>query len=53
MQNTLTNYEIVSSVFLCTGEEHFISGEYSECIQIWRDQLWEETARGMQLTTSC
>lgn len=38
---------------LYPGEEHFISGEYSECIQVWRDQLWEERARGMLLTTSC
>ncbi|XP_060764829.1 ciliogenesis and planar polarity effector 1 isoform X4 [Neoarius graeffei] len=33
------------ALYSITGEEHFISGEYSECIQVWRDQLWEERAR--------
>ncbi|XP_017567420.2 ciliogenesis and planar polarity effector 1 isoform X1 [Pygocentrus nattereri] len=25
-----------------TGEQHFILGEYSECVQAWRVQLWAE-----------
>ncbi|KAF7700988.1 ciliogenesis and planar polarity effector 1 isoform X2 [Silurus meridionalis] len=33
------------ALYRITGEEHFISGEYSECIQVWRDQLWEERTR--------
>lgn len=27
---------------LCTGEHHLLSGEYSECIQAWRVQLFTE-----------
>ncbi|XP_036450987.1 ciliogenesis and planar polarity effector 1 [Colossoma macropomum] len=28
-----------------TGEQHFILGEYSECVQAWRVQLWAERER--------
>ncbi|XP_066507194.1 ciliogenesis and planar polarity effector 1 isoform X2 [Hoplias malabaricus] len=28
-----------------TGEKHFILGEYSECVQAWRVQLWAERER--------
>ncbi|KAF4082340.1 hypothetical protein AMELA_G00150710 [Ameiurus melas] len=33
------------ALYSVTGEEHFISGAYSECVQVWRDQLWEERAK--------
>ncbi|XP_053501766.1 ciliogenesis and planar polarity effector 1 isoform X4 [Ictalurus furcatus] len=33
------------ALYSVTGEEHFISGDYSECAQVWRDQLWEERAK--------
>ncbi|XP_026995153.2 ciliogenesis and planar polarity effector 1 isoform X2 [Tachysurus fulvidraco] len=33
------------ALYNITGEEHFISGEYNESIQFWRDQIWEERAR--------
>ncbi|XP_072514569.1 ciliogenesis and planar polarity effector 1 isoform X3 [Salminus brasiliensis] len=28
-----------------TGEQHFILGEYSKCVQAWRVQLWAERER--------
>ncbi|XP_058267346.1 ciliogenesis and planar polarity effector 1 isoform X3 [Hemibagrus wyckioides] len=45
LQRAGDHLEESPALYNITGEEHFISGEYSECIQIWRDQLWEEIAR--------
>ncbi|XP_049324352.1 ciliogenesis and planar polarity effector 1 isoform X3 [Astyanax mexicanus] len=30
-----------------TGEQHFILGEYSKCVQAWRVQLWAERERAV------
>ncbi|KAK3549848.1 hypothetical protein QTP86_015286, partial [Hemibagrus guttatus] len=45
LQRAGDHLEESPALYNITGEEHFISGEYSECIQIWRDQLWEEIER--------
>ncbi|KAB5543313.1 hypothetical protein PHYPO_G00077610 [Pangasianodon hypophthalmus] len=45
LQRAGDHLEESPALYNITGEEHFISGEYSECVQVWRDKLWEERAR--------
>ncbi|KAF5893905.1 ciliogenesis and planar polarity effector 1, partial [Clarias magur] len=42
LQGAGDHLEESPALYRITGEEHFISGEYNECIQVWREQLWEE-----------